>query len=617
MKMSEQKIADASALSIPEQSPPSGDSFLLNPREVRHWANELPVANIGETARQVYNALVSFNRTQIPTLVRTEVVELFREPVRYINTNIAKHYANSGFPLSPKGRKAAQLANALCAELANAYKILFLDQLKADERNFNQKLIIVAAQRAILYLSERLYHTLLVYRDYPPHLWREANYLYAWAMQNHVEDIPVRESSVFSLNRKKARSIQFVYTLMTMLATVNPYRLRQSQLRRLHARLTEWAPRVVLKPAWEAGNESTLFYVNLWSDEPPMRHYSGMQRRDARFLALDLAGAVEAAREEFDHAEWESPAYLETPDAPLSRTILKPLIRHWTKATERRFPRTETRAEIEAVVGLSNLLRLLEKRQQAQQAERPTEKPGRRQPRSSASRLTWNDSVFSTLSIQSPSLSLEGDTSSFLSEPGLGGSSSMLQSNGGRETIFERNVKEPETLFTVLTYNQSVEGYCLTWNNDLSARVRVGDVIGIRSPKNPEEFGVGITRWLKQDRDNKVYIGLQVLSSNCSRVTVSPLGPPGPSRQNQYRCLLLSTADSARNEHSLMTNSHVFEPGTELTLTTEFGSHRIRLTRWLESNNNFVQYQFEYLDEASQPEEPGGEDDFKNFWSEL
>jgi len=57
--------------------------------------------------------------------------------------------------------------------------------------------------------------------------------------------------------------------------------------------------------------------------------------------------------------------------------------------------------------------------------------------------------------------------------------------------------------------------------------------------------------------------------------------------------------------------------GTELTLNTEFGSHRIRLTRWLESNNNFVQYQFEYLDEPGQAEEEPKEDDFKNFWSEL
>ncbi len=615
--MSESRIADASALSIPEQSPPSDDNFLLNPKEVRHWAKELPVANIGETARQVYNALVSFNRTEIPTVVRTEVVEMFREPVRYINTNIAKHYSNSGFPLSSRGRKAAQLANALCAELANAYKILFLDQLKADERNFNQKLIIVAAQRAILYLSERMYHTLMVYRDYPPNLWREANYLYAWAMQNHVEDIPVRESSVFSLNRKNARSIQFVYTLMAMLATVNPYRLRQSQLKRLHARLSDWAPLVTLKPAWETGSESSIFYVNLWSDEPPMRNYAGMQRRDARFLAMDLSRAVEAAREEYEHAQWESPAYLETPDAPLSRTILKPLIRHWTKAVERRFPRNENRAEIETVVGLSNLLRLLENRQQAQAERQAENKPDRRRNRSTTSRLTWNDSVFSTLSIQSPNLSLEGDTTSFLSEPGIGGSSSMMQGNGGRETIFDRNVKEPETLFTVLTYNQSVEGYCLAWHQNLAARVRVGDILGIRSPRNPEQFGVGITRWLKQDRDNKVYIGLQVLSSSCSRVTLSPQARPGANRQNQYRCLLLSTAEGTRTEHSLMTNSHVFDLGTELTLTTEFGSHRIRLTRWLESNNNFVQYQFEYLDDPGQLEESGKDDDFKDFWNEL
>ena len=70
------------ALSIPAQTPPPKDSFLLSAREVRRWAEELPIANIGETARQVYNTLVTFNRIQVPTLNRTEVIEIFREPVR-------------------------------------------------------------------------------------------------------------------------------------------------------------------------------------------------------------------------------------------------------------------------------------------------------------------------------------------------------------------------------------------------------------------------------------------------------------------------------------------------------------------------------------------------------
>ena len=613
------------ALSIPAQSPPPQDSFLLNTREVRRWAEELPVANIGETARQVYNTLVTFNRIQIPTLTRTEIIEIFREPVRYINTNINRHYYNAGFPLPSKAMKAAQLASALCSEVANSYKILFLDQVLGDEKNFNEKLVIVAAQRAIQYLSQKMFHNLLVYRDYPEGLWREANYLYAWAHQNEVVDVPVRESSNYLWSKKNSKSINEVYKAMALMATTNPYRLRQSQMRRLHMKMPHWAELAVIRPAYEPSGNTGIFYINLWSDTPPSRSLNGMQRKDSRFLALDLNPVLEEARAEFEMAEWESPAYLERDQDTLSRTLLRPLIRHWTKALERRFPRTETRSEIEAIVGLSNLLRLLAEQREQEEAE----KGNRTQPSSRkrgsvspVSRLTWNDSVFSSLAINSPANPASGDSifsdSTAVISTLLGTMGDDKEKNQ-QGNLFQRNMRRPDSLFTVLSYNESVEGYCVGWKNSLPMRVRVGDVLGVRSEKNPDELGVAVVRWLRQSRENELFLGLHVLSSSCAEVTITPTSKPSSNRQNQYRCLLLSNTDGEGEGRSLLTNTHVFKLDTVLTMITEFGQHQIKLTRWIESNNNFVHYEFEYVD-LSDPAEQGSEEetsDFEDLWNEL
>ena len=609
------------ALSIPAQAPPPKDSFLLSAKEVRRWAEELPIANIGETARQVYNTLVTFNRIQVPTLNRTEVIEIFREPVRYINANISRHYFNAGFPLSSRAMKAAQLASALCGEVANSYKILFLDQVLGDERNFNQKLVIVAAQRALQYFSQRLFHNLMVYRDAHEGLWREANYLYAWAAQNEVENVPVRESSNFLWSRKNAKSIDEVYKGMAIMATTNPHRLRQSQMRRLHEKIPHWAELAVIRPAYEATGNSGFFYINLWSDQPPIRSLDSKQRKDSRFVALDLNPVLEEARAEFERADWESPAHLDQDHSVLSRTLLRPLIRHWTKAVERKFPRTETRSEIEAIVGLSNLLRLLEEKQTIEEEQK---KPAKASPRtrgaSPASRLTWNDSVFSSLAIHSPLTGSNGDSifsdSAAVATTLLG---PMDYSQTRQDNIFQTNIKKPDSLFTVLTYNQSVEGYCLSWKSSYPMRIRVGDILGIRSPHNPDEFEVAVCRWLRQDQENEVYIGLQVLSSSCAEVAVTPGNRPSSNRQNQYKCLLLSNADTNESERSLITNTHVFKLNTVLTMITEFGNHQIKLTRWIESNNNFVHYEFEYVDEATDADdsEDKERDDFEDLWNEL
>jgi hypothetical protein len=52
-------------LRIPEQKPPSGSPIFLDDKKLANWAKELPVANIGETARKLFQTLRSFNKTRI------------------------------------------------------------------------------------------------------------------------------------------------------------------------------------------------------------------------------------------------------------------------------------------------------------------------------------------------------------------------------------------------------------------------------------------------------------------------------------------------------------------------------------------------------------------------
>lgn len=608
-------------LTIPKQAPAPDDSFLLNPREVKHWAEQLPVANVGETARQVYKTLASFNRMEIPTLIRAEVIELFREPVRYINTNITKHYINVGFPLSPKAGKAALLATELCSEIAISYKILFLEQVLGDEHNFNQKLVIVAAQRALQYLKQRMFHNLLVYRNYQKGLWREANYLYAWASQNHVHQIGVKENSHFVWKRKSVQSIEDVYKDMLLIATTSPYRLTQSHLRRVHDKLPEWNQLTEIGAVNDIDDHggAGIFYLNLWSDEPPQKSISPAQSNDSRFRAFDLNGILAEARREYEEAEWESPAHLDHDHQHLSRSLLKLLIRGWNKSLERKFARNSLQHELYAIVGLSNLLRLLEKNiEEATAEEQATNKQKKKASVSTPSHLTWNDSVFSTLAIASPINNLGGDS---MFTEGSNLASALLGTAGESDTqnLFDKLARDPSSAFSVLTYNESVEGYCLGWKESYPMKVRVGDILGIRSPNNPDEYSVAVTRWLKDIEEKQLYIGIQVLASSCSPVVITPGPKASSNRQNQYRCLLIAGGGIESERRGLLTNTRAFKLHTTMTMVTEFGEHQIKLTKWVESNNNFIHYYFSYVEEGKHPVENSDEpeDDFQDLWNEL
>ncbi|MEJ2590871.1 MAG: GTPase, partial [Candidatus Thiodiazotropha sp.] len=100
-------------LRIPEQLPPKGKPFFLSDKEIAAWVEQLPIANIGETSRQIFQALREFNRTLMPSKRRLQSVEHFCKPLSFIADNLSKHYLGSGFPLSDKAYRIAVLNREL------------------------------------------------------------------------------------------------------------------------------------------------------------------------------------------------------------------------------------------------------------------------------------------------------------------------------------------------------------------------------------------------------------------------------------------------------------------------------------------------------------------------
>ncbi|MES9979937.1 MAG: hypothetical protein ABW107_14435, partial [Candidatus Thiodiazotropha sp. 6PLUC5] len=113
-------------LRIPEQSSPSGEPFYLSDKKVTAWAKELPMANVGETSRQIFQTLRAFNRTSLPAKQRLLSIEGFREPLDYVATNLNKHYLGTRFPLSEKSHKIANLNRELHSGMATAYKAVIV-----------------------------------------------------------------------------------------------------------------------------------------------------------------------------------------------------------------------------------------------------------------------------------------------------------------------------------------------------------------------------------------------------------------------------------------------------------------------------------------------------------
>jgi len=543
--MSPQAPRSGDILETPARSAGPAGSFLLKANKIRSWIRDLPLANIGETGDQVYKALAAFNRTELNSLVRSEAIELFREPVRYLSSNMATDYVESGFPMSSKAKKSCELSYELCMEMALSYKIIIKEQL-AKKLRFNQKLVIVAVHRALQYLGQALLQSYLSYSDPRPGIWREIHFLYEWAVQNQVHNLPVKETAKQGW-KEESQSIEDLYKSHILMSTISPHSLRHTQLCKIHGQLNNWSRLTKVVEQQNATRNSGVFFVNLHSDSPPHRLTNQAETKDSGLRVFDLSPLIAYLQSNFENASWESPASIETEDELLSRSLLKLLIDGWNKPPERRFARRSLKKSLNVVLGLNSLHYLVD------QADLQDLTPATGAPR-------HNEDLEMNLETWKPTAINE--------------------------------------VYSVPTDDESVGGYRLRWEHSIPPKVRVGDIIGIQANEPKGQYALCIVRWLKYLQDDKFYIGIEIIAPGCISAALVPSENMISDGKNHYRCLLLTARDVNSIPTGLICDTKEFEPDTVLTLVTNSGARQIMITDRLESNNRFIHYRFKYLEDA-------------------
>ena len=92
------------------------------PRDLKRWIANLPKANIGETARQLYQGLSELNQLLTPSDNRLQLLELLRPEVYYVCKHLERHFLHQAIVLDERSRKIANLCQALQSHLAIGYK---------------------------------------------------------------------------------------------------------------------------------------------------------------------------------------------------------------------------------------------------------------------------------------------------------------------------------------------------------------------------------------------------------------------------------------------------------------------------------------------------------------
>ncbi|MEJ2576348.1 MAG: hypothetical protein P8106_06580 [Gammaproteobacteria bacterium] len=600
-------------LRIPDQADAPEDSFLLDPKATREWLESLPVANIGETARLTFGALVDANRMEIPDVVRARVLELFREPVRYLCRNLEKHFLELGFPLADKSHKAALLARELNAEMAIGYKVIVERILRGAGKRLDEKLLALALHRALAYLGEVLYRSALIYRPWPAGTWREIHSLYAYAEQNRLLLVNIKDALSPSGNDA---TIERAYRRILLFAATKPDRLRQADVCRAYTAAREWSPHARVYPLGEETGTSGRYAVDLGGDAPPTHLALAHPSASRRLRILDLRHLVADLRADFDRQEKRREG-----EPGLPPKLLRDLIERWHEPPKRRFVRTHLNFELHVLTGIKAIHQALSGATvpppvaggPAPMAPRP---PDAAQSGGSPRIPVWAQGA-------SGGVGLAPLDSRLTDEPTPRPGGPMTEEENAAQARWRAPARPaPASRVSaaqpVQTFNESAGGYCIRWPQEHPTKVKVGEILGIRAGDDGRHYAVGVVRWMRQDPQHDLELGVQILAGHCQPGDLGPTRGGQKAGKPRDACLLLPKSGPEEHDTSLITAASTLEVGTELWLTSRGQERRIKLTRLMECCGAFGRYEFRLVNPL--PEEKrnaDAESGFDDLWGQL
>lgn len=623
-------------LAVPKQVLPPQDCILLDPQETSEWISALPLANIGETARQVYTTLVDFNRYEMPEVVRAKVVELFRPTVDYVCHNLRRHYMDMGFPLSPKAWKTIILSRELYNELATSYKVIVERTLSGTTERFDRKLLVIALHRAFYYLSRVHHQACLGYASAPPGLWKELNAIFAFARQNKVHRVPVK------MKRDKTEEISTIeerYKAMMLFAAGNPSRLRQSQLNNTFEKSLEWAPQARFLGMDDDIPGIGSLNINLGADEGPIHNALRMPIPGRRTAILDLRDLIRKLHDEYEQAPLDGANEVNLDKSRISRALLRQLIRGWHSPPDRQYVRTQLHFSLKVLCGLRPIHSelMLGGSDSGDSIDSPSEmltglstSPNvNTLPLPESTRGNPLDNIDDSMLSLAPAPS-KNDGDSLLMEtkgPFDRGPYDDGPVNEWRESRLMES--DRQNGLEVTTRNESAGGYCIRWSTkNHPPKVKIGELLGIGGSGTHPNYSLGVIRWMHNTSEAELDLGLQVISSHVAAAQAYEATARGKvplrKRENPIMCLLLD-ADSQptrKGGPSIVFASAAHAVDTHLWMDDSgSGEPRlIRLTRLIDFSSVYARFEFEFImpdSSNSLTHDEEAHDEFESLWNAL
>lgn len=325
-------------LHVPEQHDYRNPVVELNPKRLGRWLKQLPVMNLSACLTEVVDALAPCNLQAMPGKNRIRLLELYRDMALLLFEAVEEEHLKR-LPMSSEQRQSAREHTAtLCTELANGYKILVREALRA-ESPAREPLLVPALYRAMEATALGLLHAFRTYQPAPAFAYLELHRLYALSQRAGVGDAPMLDKE-----RLAEQSIGALYRQVLMMAVADPYRLGAGTATRLFPLLAAFAPHCRLEPFRPESREDGCFVVDRGADSAPRpAARAASEYGDEDPLLLDVRPALGEIRRWLDGAP---------EDRADDARVLRALVPELEQKPVRRAPRRNVQREAWVTFGI-------------------------------------------------------------------------------------------------------------------------------------------------------------------------------------------------------------------------------------------------------------------------
>jgi len=632
-------------LAIPTLKVATKQSFNPAPKKVSAWIGQLPMTNIGATAREVFSAITEMNRLQMPPITRIKAIEVLRPTVRYIVNNLEKHYIGVPFPLSEKAGKVAHLCQKLDSEMAITYKIVIEHLLHDKGIKFDKKLMVVAIHRCAIYLGRVIYQCALVYEPTPRNTWKEMHRIYLFSEKHTLHQVPVKDDES---EDAQPHALEESYKRLLLLALIDPHHLRQTETQEACKVFEQCAVKTQLVEVTEISKNAQKFFLNLWADGPPSAQLPEGNLQLTR--GVDVRGVLQALKSSLDEVSQSKQTLM---NSQARKELLTRIIKQLTDSKARSFPRTTANYTFKTTLNLSQThdylvtTELLNK--PADKKEVVTEKAsGKRHPITGdligadpfaadpfpdAQEDDWFDqtfkrqsktpkSVFEDVSLSDLSMLPKDELFGAVASDNLFLQPKKVEAPPKKPVQKPAEVKADKTqknpLFVCSVLNESSGGYCFAWSGP-SPNTKVGELVGVVDEEDPMHLRIGVVRWIKHPPGEALQFGVEMIAPSALHASISQ------QNKNESKSLLLPEIEMVGEAASLLTGAMQYRPNMVLDVHTDETNMKIKLAEEVESTNAFTRFHFVILEsDANTPKEDVDshaldepDDDLDSLWSML